>query len=349
MGYLLLNFPALCWSALRRDPLTKGRDFVPYAWHADCASQQQLRQNFEYMRAFLLAFIFLSSTVFAQAPQDSVHHNRKLKNFLIISGIAYGATLTSLSEVWYKNQEKQSFQLFDDSREWQQMDKAGHFYSAFHLSQVSSHFLHNAGVPAKKSSLYGSIIGTALLLPIEIFDGFSSAYGASWSDLAANTLGASFFLGQSLLWKEVRIHPKFSFHQTRLAPLRPNTLGNGLHEEIIKDYNGQTYWLSFDLYRFISSSQSEKNFPKWLNIAIGYGAHDMLYAQNSQNHAVGQVPYRQFYLALDLDLSHYRLPPTIFTHKILNGALYVVNMIHLPAPTVSYNTQHGWQWHWLYF
>ena len=300
------------------------------------------------MRTFLLVFIFLSHSTFAQSPQDSVH-TRKLNNFLLISGIAYGATLTSLSEVWYKNQEKQAFRFFDDRQEWQQMDKAGHFYSAFHLSQVSAHFLQNAGVAAKKSSLYGSLIGTALLLPIEIFDGFSSAYGASWSDLAANTLGASFFLGQSLLWKEVRIHPKFSFHRTSLAPLRPNTLGEGLHEEIIKDYNGQTYWLSFDLYRFISSSKSEKNFPKWLNIAIGYGAHDMLYARDAQNQAIGHTPYRQFYLALDLDLSHYRLPPTTFTHKILNGALYVVNMVHLPAPTVSYNARHGWQWYWLYF
>jgi VanZ family protein len=297
------------------------------------------------MRTFLLVFIFLSTSTFAQSSQDSVH-TRKLNNFLIISGIAYGAALTSLSEVWYKNQEKQPFRFFDDSQEWQQMDKAGHFYSAFHLSQVSAHFLHNAGLPTKKSYLFGSLAGAVLLLPIEIFDGFSSAYGASWSDLAANTLGASFFLGQSLLWQEVRIHPKFSFHQTEMAPLRPNTLGHQLHEEFLKDYNGQTYWLSLDLYSFM---KSENKFPKWLNIAVGYGANNMLYARQEQNLSAGQVPYRQFYLALDLDLSHYRLPPTRFTNKILNGALYVVNMVHLPAPTVSFSQQQGFQWHWMYF
>jgi len=300
------------------------------------------------LRILLLAFIFISSFGSAQPKKDSVD-TRKLNNFLLISGVAYGATLFSLSEVWYKNQENQPFQFFDDSREWQQMDKAGHFYSAFHISQVSHNFLHNAGVPDKKSAIYGSIIGAALLLPIEIFDGFSAAYGASWSDLAANTLGASFFLGQKLLWKQVRIHPKFSFHQTQVAPLRPGTLGNGLHEEFIKDYNGQTYWLSFDVYSFISGAKPESKFPKWLNLAVGYGADNMMYARHYQNQEAGHTPYRQIYLSLDFDLSHYRLPPTRLTNKILNGALYVVNMIHLPAPALSYDKQNKWKWHWLYF
>ena len=297
------------------------------------------------MRFILLVFIFLSYSTFAQSARDSVH-NRKLNNFLIISGIAYGATLTSLGEVWYKNQERQPFRFFDDSHEWQQMDKAGHFYTAFHLSKVSNHFLHDAGLPAKKSALFGSLMGTALLLPIEIFDGFSSAYGASWSDLAANTLGASFFLGQSLLWHEVRFRPKFSFHKTELASVRPNTLGSRLHEEVIKDYNGQTYWLSMDLYSFM---KPETKFPKWLNVAVGYGAKNMLFARQAQNLSAGQMPYRQFYLALDFDLGHYRLPPTRFTNKILNAALYVVDMVHLPAPTLSFSQPHGFQWHWLYF
>ena len=53
----------------------------------------------------------------------------------------------------------------------------------------------------------------------------------------------------------IRIYPKFSFHRTDYAPLRPDVLGDGLAEEIFKDYNGQTYWLSFDMDKFIK-------FPK---------------------------------------------------------------------------------------
>ena len=38
------------------------------------------------------------------------------------------------------------------------------------------------------------------------------------------------------------LHPKFSFHQTKFASQRPETLGASLNEQILKDYNGQTYW-----------------------------------------------------------------------------------------------------------
>lgn len=87
----------------------------------------------------------------------------------------------------------------------------------------------------------------------------------SWGDMAANPFGSALFLGQELLWQEQRIALKFSLHQTRFAPLRPEILGNGLSQEILKDYNGQTYWLSFNLHSFFK----ESNLPKWLNIAMG--------------------------------------------------------------------------------
>ncbi|NJM25882.1 MAG: DUF2279 domain-containing protein, partial [Bacteroidia bacterium] len=110
-----------------------------------------------------------------------------------------------------------------------------------------------------------------MLVPVEIFDGFSDAYGASAGDLIADAAGPLLYLGQKALWQEVRIHPKFSFHQTRYAPMRPDLLGDNLTSEVLKDYNGQTYWLSVDVDKFIQ-------FPRWLNIAVGYGAEEMITA-----------------------------------------------------------------------
>ena len=40
---------------------------------------------------------------------------------------------------------------------------------------------------------------------------------------------------------------------------------------MLKDYNGQTYWLSANLKSFFPGS----NIPPWLNVAIGYGADGM--------------------------------------------------------------------------
>ena len=64
------------------------------------------------------------------------------------------------------------------------------------------------------------------MLPIEIMDGFSEAYGASWSDVVANAAGAALSGAQLLAWHQIRIHPKFSFRRTPLASLRPHLLGS---------------------------------------------------------------------------------------------------------------------------
>ncbi len=284
----------------------------------------------------------------ANARQDTVFQEvdrAKLNRFLLVTGAAYAVTQVGLYSLWYKDQQSQSFQFFDDSPQWKQVDKAGHFYTAFQLSQLSGQAFHHAGLSERKSYWYGALMGSLMLLPVEIFDGYSEAYGFSWSDLAANSVGAVFMPLQYEIWREVRIQPKFSFHRTHFPALRPNTLGKSWNEEILKDYNGQTYWLSFDLYRFFPKS----GIPKWLNVALGYGAENMVYARYSENEAYGLSAYRQYYVALDIDLSHFRQPPVSFGKRLLNGALYVANLIHLPAPTLSYQEGKGFRFFPLYF
>lgn len=171
---------------------------------------------------------------------------------------------------------------------------------------------------------------------IEILDGFSTGYGASVSDLGANALGAGFFLGQNLLWNEIRIYPKFSFHRSDYAHQRPDILGNGLIEEMIKDYNGQTIWLSMDMDKFLK-------FPKWLNFSVGYGSESMIYARKNANIEQGFYPYRQLYLALDFDLTSIKSKS-----KAVNTLIYFINMIKLPAPTLEFS-QHKVKGHLLYY
>src|SRR5690606_8382021 len=149
------------------------------------------------------------------------------------------------------------------------------------------------------------------------------AYGASSGDLIANAAGASFYLGQKYLWKEIRIYPKFSAHSTSHAQLRPELLGDNTISEIIKNYNGQTYCLSADMDKFIP-------FPKWLNLSFGYGAQDMIYARNGQNISAGFDPYRQYYFSVDFDFNSIRT-----RSKALRTVFFILNTIKLPAPTLE--------------
>lgn len=274
--------------------------------------------------------MFLSSSALCQLDSRQVTNpdtlNRKrLKGLIIVSATSYTATMIGLNEIWYSNFDHQPFSFFDDSKEWLQVDKAGHSYSAFQLSQLASHSLQWTGMTKSKSQKIGALTSFAMMSTIEVFDGYSSGYGASASDLVANAIGSSLYLGQHLIWDEIRIQPKFSFHTTHLSNKRSKVLGGNLSEEIFKDYNGQTYWLSVDMDKFVA-------FPKWLNLAIGYGAHDMIYASENANLSNGYNPYRQLYLSVDLDLSNIKT-----RSKALKSLLYFVNMIKLPSPTLEFS------------
>lgn len=261
----------------------------------------------------------------------------RLNTFIIGGAAAYGITLVGLNELWYKGNGQEAFHFFNDNREWKQVDKVGHFYSSFYLSYATARTLRWAHLPARKADLAAALTGFLLLVPVEIFDGFSPAYGASPGDLIADAAGPAFYLGQTLLWDEIRIAPKFSFHRTSYAPLRPNVLGSDLTSEVLKDYNGQTYWLSFDMDKFIPG------FPKWLNLAAGYGANGMVSAEDAQNRDLGYEPIRQYYLAIDFDLT------AIHTRsKVVKTLIFVANMIRLPAPAVEFST-HSTRWYAFYF
>lgn len=288
-----------------------------------------------------VSFIFFAgmltlSQAFGQSGDSSVVNKKRLTRFVVISGTACSATWIGLSELWYKDSGQQSFRFFNDNAEWKQADKLGHFYAGFYLSYGTAKGLKWANVPQRKADWVGAVTGFLVLVPIEIFDGFSDAYGASSGDLLANAAGSAFFLTQSLLWNEPRIYPKFSFHRTEYAALRPNTLGDTFTSELLKDYNGQTYWLSFDMDKFI-------RFPKWLNLAVGYGANGMVYARDSQNAEAGYSAYRQYYVALDFDLTGIKT-----RSKVLKTIFTLVSLIKLPAPTLEFSEK-GTRFHVAYF
>lgn len=301
------------------------------------ALSETRRASFISILMLLLLFAVIFSPFAVKSQTDTTSVNRKkLKTLIIASAVGYGAGVATLNYVWYKNTERQSFRFFNDNAEWKQVDKAGHFFNSFYLSDVPSRALRGCNIDGRKADMIGALSGFMLTLPIEVMDGFSDGYGASVGDLVADAAGPAFFLGQKLLWDEIRIIPKASFHRTDFAPLRPELLGDNLLSEIVKDYNGQTYWFSFDVDKFTP-------FPKWLNLAIGYGAQEMVYARDAQNEASGFYPYRQYYVALDFDVS------AINTRsKFVRALLYVVNAIRLPGPALQLSSR-GSRFYAFYF
>ena len=216
----------------------------------------------------LLFFLLLSLTLFSQNSsfyEKSDTLNIKRRNAIIISeGILLSGALISLNELWYRKYPQRNFHLKNDYNQWKQMDKVGHFMTSYYGGKLGMDALNWAGVSKKNQLIYGAGIGFVFLSAVEILDGFSEEWGASTSDVIANAAGTGFLIGQELLWKEQRISVKYSFHQTNFAKQRPAILGENYFQQTLKDYNGQTYWLSANIWSFNKKS----TIPKWLNIAL---------------------------------------------------------------------------------
>lgn len=304
------------------------------------------------MRLWLLfAGLFPYLTIYGQdsvsyhslRTDTSAIHKDRLIGVLSVQGALYLGSLTGLYYLWYKDYPQSSFHFFNDDNEWLQMDKCGHATTAYYISMIGNWSYRWAGLSRKKSAWYGGLLAEAYLLNIEILDGFSSEWGFSIGDFTANTLGAAIFVSQQLIWDEQRFKLKFSFHQTSYPVYRPDLLGSDFISQTLKDYNGQSYWLSCNVSTFLPK---RSRFPKWLNIAFGYGAGGMTGA--SSNSSGPDIPYqaryRRFLLSVDVDLT--RIPTR---SKFLKGVFTVLSFIKIPAPAIEYNTLGNFRFYPLYY
>jgi uncharacterized protein YfiM (DUF2279 family) len=301
------------------------------------------------LRCIITHIIFLfcvSGSIFAQSkinqflkPSDSLNKSRR--NTVLISEVSFATTaLIGLDQLWYADYPRSKFKTLDDSGEWLQMDKLGHVFSSYQLGRLGANTLNWAGVSKKNQIIYGSALGLGFLTTVEVMDGFSEEWGFSWTDMAANTVGTGLFVGQELLWEEQRILLKYSFHQTRFAKQRPDKLGNGLTEEFLKDYNGQTYWLSANLNSFLKTDY----IPNWLNLAFGYGADGMLTGEPVDPLFINQNRTRQYYLSLDVDLSRIKTKS-----HFLKTIFDVLNVIKVPFPALELNSKGRLKMHYIYY
>lgn len=296
----------------------------------------------------LLFFVLLSVSCFSQSkinqfltPSDTLNTSRK-KAVYVTEGVVLGATLFGLNQLWYKDYEKSKFHFINDNEQWLQMDKLGHMFSSYHIGRVGAEALQWAGASKKEQLIYGSTLGLGFLTVVEVFDGYSSEWGASSGDIIANVSGTALYVSQELLWNEQRITPKFSYHKTNFPSLRPNALGETSLEQVLKDYNGQNYWLSFNIHSF-----TKLGFvPKWLNLALGYGGSGMLFGTKDDALSNGYIQneYRQFYLSLDVDLTKIKT-----NSQFLKTIFSVFNTIKIPAPTLQLNSNKGFRAYGLFF
>lgn len=287
-------------------------------------------------------------------------HKKRLIGLTTTVGAAYVATSVALYQTWYSDFPRSDFHLFDDWGEWQNMDKMGHVFTAYFQGVMGYKMARWTGLNEQKAITIGVVAGSLFQTTVEIMDGFSSKWGFSLSDMGANVIGSGSFALQQKIWGQQKIMFKISSwpstypedllisslgNTTTPATRARDLFGSGSLERFLKDYNAQSYWMSFNINSFIPNSKA----PNWLNIAVGYSGENMYGGFENEweidgNHYVyDQLPYRQYMLGLDVDLSR------IKTNKhFVKALLTAINFYKLPMPAVEFTSQGDISFHLLF-
>lgn len=304
-------------------PSLKAQDSIPYNWRP--VPHHFLRGE----KSFFLA--------------DTAVNKKRV---LAVSGITlggYGAAYLGMAYTWYRDFPLTNFHFFDDNYEWAQVDKIGHTMGGYQGARGMIGLFKWSGLSQRKAALYGSLVGGLAMVPVELLDGLAVKWGASWGDIVADMSGGALAYANEMLWAEQRFQLKVSYHPTAYADARPDLFGDK-YTKYMKDYNGHTGWVSMRVHSFLPEGKFKQKYPRWLNLAVGYGANGLLGGYDGGlSPEIRAREYRQYYLSPDIDLSAI---PT--RSGALRLVLDILNCIHLPSPALEYNSKHGIQWHWLY-
>lgn len=293
------------------------------------------------MKRFILLnlLIVCHFSILGQAnknDKDSVTwgENRKIWAAGAVTGGVYVGSMTTLYHAWYRNYDFETFHFFNDLPEWKGIDKIGHATTAWWASQWLYSGQMQLGITRGDPALRAAIIPLCFLTTIEVFDGFSSGWGFSLSDMGANLSGAGLFYIQQRVWNEQRFLLHYSYHATSYAALRPEILGSTPAERFLKDYNGQTYWLSYPIHR-----------KGWFCLSLGYGASGMLGGRDNiwlsdggiQDYSL-EERYSNWTLSLDVDLM--KLPIRGRAWKWFASSF---RWLKIPAPALQWSRPEGFK------
>lgn len=283
--------------------------------------------------------------------------------------VAYSGLSVALWHAWYKDFPLTTFHTFDDWKEWNQMDKAGHLFSSWTACNYIFEGARWTGMN-RRSALWTSLgVGLGIMSTIETMDGFSEQWGFSLGDMGFNLMGPGLFASQELLWQEQRIQFKVSgirpgYSQeplysadgsliTTLDERAAGLYGTNFFNVLLKDYNALTVWATVNVHSFSKNKASSK-IPAWLNLAFGYGAGNLYGGtENRWETEAGVVfeldpvrypRHRQYYLSLDVDWS--KLPTKRRWVRVVFKAL---NFLKMPAPALEVNTLGKARFHYFHW
>jgi hypothetical protein len=140
-------------------------------------------------------------------------------------------------------------------------DKLGHAFTGSAITAGAAAVARSRGADSTEAALLGGATGAILTTAIEVGDGFSAAYGASYEDQVFNLLGVGFeVVRQMSPWFAERA-------QFRWEWLPSPMMLDGTTTDPFSDYSGSRYLLAFPAAPWVA----ERNPLRFVELLAGYG------------------------------------------------------------------------------
>lgn len=219
---------------------------------------------------------------------------------------------------WWRKKYQTPFHVDDDWRYAKGLDKIAHLYVTDVQAFAYARSLRWSGLSPWTATLTGASLALLVQTHVEYQDGFNRRWGFDRYDIAANMLGAAWFVAH----EHVDFLQQFNI---RLGYFPSREWREGLDDREVMfadDYAGHTYWLSASVWDWLPSS-AQPYWPRWLCLSLGTSLNDWTHDQPYSG-------YRSYYLSLDLDVAQL-LPRSTWLGRTIGDLL---NRLHLPFPAI---------------
>ena len=285
-----------------------------------------------YFMKFKSLSILFFSTLFVFSTNasilDSVKTNKKRVAIVTGSlGLYFAASYLYVQNAWWDDiSEEFHFDPGNDLVYALNVDKAAHFFGGVYASDLFSSSYRWAGIEEKRSKWYGAAFGIGIQLAIEFKDAYAPYWGFSKWDLGLGSAGALWPVLQNYYDPLKAINFKFSYFKRSNIywELEAQRGKNPSKFSWYDDYPNQTYWMTLDLEKLVNKS----NFPKWMDIAIGFGLDETQYLSDGTKMGGNQ----EFYISLDYDTNQILKK---WNTPVAKKIKFILKYYKLPAPTVQ--------------
>lgn len=242
-------------------------------------------------------------------------------------GIVSGVALTSLGAIYYRwktawwNDGSSGFHFDYNYTYTNNVDKVGHFYGGILFTECFSEGLRWAGMDEESSLLYGAVFSTLVYTGVEFKDGFSPTWGFDPLDLGSSIAGSIYPYAQRKIPFLQNFNFKYSYFPSNSTYYNGLTSISKNNQFFNDDYEGQTFWLAFDVKNLLPSDVNSF-MPGFLNIALGVSI------ENLDNAAARR---KVFVISPDIDLVKLFNPESDFLREVLR----LLNYIHIPLPAIK--------------